>query len=175
MTREMAGVNRVVVYRARIRYLLLGTLLTIFGLFGVIAGLDDREWWIVIWGIAFAFMGVFSFRQAARRDPAIVIDTEGIESRIQRFRLGWNEVEEIRPYSRYAGRFYRQKWLLLRVHDLDNVIRQAPNRFVRAVGSLERKLGFRSAFIPLNMLSLHPREVLAAVRRFYDGPIRGDF
>jgi hypothetical protein len=171
----MAAADRVLVYRARRKFLLLGSFLTVFGLLGLVAGADGKEWWVVVAGVAFAFLGAFMLRQAGRRDPALVIDSSGIESRIQGFRLGWEEIEEIRPHSRYAGRFVRQKMLLLRVRDIDRVVQQAPNRFARAVGALDRKLGVRSAFIPLNMLSISPREVLQAVRSFYRGPIRGDF
>lgn len=171
----MGDPDRVVIFRARGRFLLLGVFLSLFGLLGVLAGLDSKEWWVVIGGVMLGFLGVFAFRQAARRDPAVVIDSEGIESGIQGFRVGWEEVEEIQPHSRYAGRFVRQRMLLLRMHDIDSVVRQAPNRFAQAVGALDRKLGVRTAFIPLNMLSLRPREVLDSVRRFYRGPIRGDF
>jgi type IV secretory pathway TrbD component len=171
----MAEADRLLVYRARGKFLLLGSFLIMFGLLGVVAGEDGKEWWVVIAGVGFAFLGAFMLRQAARRDPALVIDAGGIESRIQGFRLGWDEVEEIRPQSRYAGRFVRQRMLLLRVQDIDRVVRQAPNRFARAVGALDRKLGVRTAFIPLSMLSMSPRDVLNAVRSFYRGPIRGEF
>jgi type IV secretory pathway TrbD component len=171
----MADADRVLVYRSRWKFLLLGSFLTIAALLGVVAGADGKDWWVVIFGVGFAFLGVFALRQAARRGPALVIDSGGLESRIQGFRLSWDEIEEIRPHSRYAGRFVRQKMLLLRVGDIDRVVRQAPNRFARAVGALDRKLGVRTAFIPLNMLSLRPRDVLKAVRSFYRGPIRGDF
>ncbi len=171
----MAEDDRVLVYRARGKLLLLGSFLTILGLLGVAAGADGGDWWVIIAGVGFAFLGLFTLRQAARRDPALVIESSGIESRIQGFRLDWGEVEEIRAHSRYAGRFVRQKMLLLRVRDIDRVVRQAPNRFARAVGALDRKLGVRTAFIPLNMLSLRPRDVLKAVRSFYGGPIQGEF
>jgi type IV secretory pathway TrbD component len=97
----MAEADRLLVYRARGKFLLLGSFLIMFGLLGVVAGEDGKEWWVVIAGVGFAFLGAFMLRQAARRDPALVIDAGGIESRIQGFRLGWDEVEEIRPQSRY--------------------------------------------------------------------------
>ncbi|HYH27992.1 MAG TPA: STM3941 family protein [Actinomycetota bacterium] len=160
------------VRRSRWKLILLGSFSGLLAALGVIVALDGGSPWMVLGSLGFGVLSVFTFREASRARPALVIDDAGIEDTRVGLRLGWDEVEEVRLRRSWTN-LAPQTWLLLRVRDLTAVVERIPHRVGRKLGRLDARLGVRTIFFVLNLLAERPARIMDEIRRRAPGAVTG--
>jgi hypothetical protein len=163
----------------RRKALLFGVLWAVMGLLTVGAlFVDPTEPWL--WAGVLLFL-VLPFVVARRwgsrgllgRKPLLVLDPQGFQDNQSGVRVEWEEIERIEPRE-VSTRGGTQLFLGIYPHDEEAVLERLGSVAGRAA-RLTRKVfrGEAPLNIPLQFADASVDEVVAAIRRYWKGPIEG--
>jgi hypothetical protein len=134
------------------------------------------EVWVAI-PLCAAVPAVLLWRYGPRRlfdrDAALLIDAHGLRDSVKGIDVAWDEVERLVPREQVLSGGATQRWLGIAPRD-DGVL----ERQSRSVQLAARLDDFAHAAAPpmnvqLNLLGTTTDELVAQIRRYWDGPIDG--
>ncbi|MFE5207393.1 STM3941 family protein [Streptomyces sp. NPDC056600] len=119
--------------------------------------------------LAVPFFGVCALIIAQRlvRDrPELVLDDSGVEH-VRLGRFTWDEIAAVRVREQWV-RNTSQQFIELVLHDPDAYLARAP-RLVRSTASMNARLGYGPANMPMSTLPVPAEAVVDAMRRHHPG------
>lgn len=149
-----------------------------FGLLGLVLAAKDGAPWEIWLGIvgAFTISGVFLWRYGPSRlldrAPALVIDAHGIRDPVKGIDVGWDEVERLVPWEQVLSAGATNRWLGIVPRDEEAVLAHQARSVQLAAGLDERaQVGEAPINVQLNLLATTTDELVAQIRRYWNGPI----
>jgi hypothetical protein len=148
---------------ARYSWLKLGPLLAFLGLLTIALGVFGIAEGEIVALVVVPIIGAsvaFFARHLVRRTPMIVVAADRLEYR--GMPLYWSSIKSITPRTRYI-RGWPQRSLRVDLDDITPVIQHAPTRVIRRLAEASRQRGDHTLEIPLNLLTVSPKRIVAAV------------
>jgi hypothetical protein len=160
------------VHRAKALLLVFGSLA--FALLVLVVALSGgAPWWIwltllLMFGAPVVIVRRYGFARLFRRKPALVIDAKSLHDRVTGIEVSWDDVERLVPWEQSST----QRWLGVVARD-ERAFLAHQGSAARIGASLDRALHLSDATlnIPLTLLAADEEEIVALIRRFWDGPI----
>ena len=103
-----------------------------------------------------------------------MIDAHGIRDPVKGIDVGWDEVERLVPWEQVYSAGATNRWLGIVPRDEEAVLAHQARSVQLAAGLDERaQVGEAPINVQLNLLATTTDELVAQIRRYWDGPIEG--